>query len=64
MKREWDNDEAGLIIDALLSTRNMIDLALLAINNEEDNLVPTAIEEAYQKIQDLIDNYCIVRLGE
>lgn len=60
MKREWTDREVELMSDALLSTRNMIDLALLAIDNGEDVLVPTAIEEAYLKMQDLVDNYCIV----
>ncbi len=45
--------------DTLSSAKNMIDLALLAIDNDRDDLVPTAIEEAYEKIQMLVDEYCI-----
>ena len=60
MEREWGDSEVQLLSDTLLSAKNMISLALLALENEEDYLVPTAIEEAYQKIQDILDVYCII----
>jgi len=43
----------------LLSLRNMVDLALLAVQSNRHNLVPTAIEEAYLKAQTLIELYCV-----
>ncbi len=58
--KEWCDNEVNQMTDTLLSARNMIDLALLALENDEDNLVPTAIEEAYAKLQTLVDEYCVV----
>ena len=46
--------------ERLWSVRNMIDLALLAFESDRHDLIPTAIEEAYYKIQILLDDYCIV----
>ena len=45
--------------ERLYSARNMIDLALLAFDNDSQDLIPTAIEEAYYKLQRLVDDYCI-----
>lgn len=48
------------ILDVLLSIRNTIDLAQLAIDKKEYRLLPTALEDAYIKLQELVDDYCIV----
>ncbi len=47
--------------ERLLSTRNMIDLALLALIENKHELIPTALEEAYYKLQRLVDDYCVER---
>ena len=52
---EMDND----LEERLLSMRNMIDLALLALYNDKHELITTALEESHYKSQGLIDNYCI-----
>ncbi len=51
---EMDND----LEERLYSARNMIDLALLALYSCQE-LLPTAIEEAYYKLQKLVDDYCV-----
>jgi len=48
------------LTDELLSIRNMVSLALLAVEKEEDELVPTAIETAFCQLQNLLDAYCKV----
>ena len=53
---EIDND----LEERLLSARNMIDLALLALNQNEHQLLPTAIEEAFFKLQRITDDYCVI----
>jgi len=51
---EMDND----LEERLYSAKNMIDLALLALYNCQE-LLPTAIEEAYYKMQKIMDDYCV-----
>jgi len=51
---EMDND----LEERLYSAKNMIDLAILALYSCQE-LLPTAIEEAYYKIQKLVDDYCV-----
>ena len=53
-------ESADFLFDELNSIKNMISLALLALENEEDSLLPTAIETAYQQLQNLLDIYCVV----
>ena len=53
---DLDND----LEERLLSARNMIDLALLALYNNRHELLPTAIEGFFCLSQFLIDKYCIV----
>jgi len=50
-----DND----LEERLYSTKNMIDLAILAFYSCQE-LVPTALEEAYCKLQRIVDDYCIM----
>ena len=52
---ELDND----LEERLLSARNMIDLTLLALRTNNHELIPTALEEAYVKLQFLFEDYCI-----
>jgi len=52
---EMDND----LEERLLSLRNMVDLALLALHNDRHELLTTAIEESFYKAQLLVDKYCI-----
>ncbi len=54
--QELDND----LEERLLSLRNMIDLALLAFNEERMELIATALEEVFYKAQKLTDDYCII----
>jgi len=56
---EMDND----LEERLYSSKNMIDLAILAFYSCQE-LVPTALEEAYYKLQRLVDDYCIIRERE
>ena len=57
---ELDND----LEERLVSARNMIDLALLAFGEDKHELVPTAIEDAYYKLQWLVDDFCMVKPDE
>ena len=43
----------------ILSIRNDLALALMADGNKGSDLVPTALENAYQKMQDLIADTCV-----
>ncbi len=52
---DTDND----LEERLYSAKNMIDLALLALYSCQE-LLPTALEEAYYKLQRLIDDYCCI----
>jgi len=52
---DFDND----LEERLYSAKNMIDLALLALYSCQE-LLPTAIEEAYYKLQRLVDDYCVI----
>jgi len=45
--------------ERLYSAKNMIDLAILALYSCQE-LVPTALEEAYYKLQKLVDDYCVI----
>ncbi len=42
----------------LISTKNTIDLTILAIDNGKINLIATGVEDAYSKMQDILD-YCV-----
>ncbi len=57
---EFDND----LEERLLSARNTIDLALLAFREDEHGLIATAIEDAFYKLQILMDDYCVVDSDE
>ena len=50
-----DND----LEERLYSAKNMIDLAILALYSCQE-LLPTALEEAYYKLQRIVDDYCVV----
>ncbi len=52
---ELDND----LEERLLSLRNSIDLTLLALYNNKHELIPTAIEDGFYKMQTIMDVYCI-----
>lgn len=56
---ELDND----MEEKLLSLRNMVDLSLLALNQDKHELLPTALEEMYYKAQSILDQYCVVKSG-
>ena len=61
MKKEepeyMDND----FEERVWSARNMIDLVLLSLNEDRHDLIPTALEEAFIKLQWLIDDYGVER---
>ena len=61
MSRTISNESAEFLLDELLSIRNMINLALLALENGEDVLIPTALETAYQQLQRLVEEFCMER---
>jgi len=46
--------------DELLGARNRIDLTILAIDNSRLDLIFTGIESTYAKLQELIDEWCII----
>lgn len=52
---ELDND----LEERILSLRNMLDLALLAFSADKHELISTALEESFHKIQKLVDDYCV-----
>ena len=51
---DMDND----LEERLYSAKNMIDLAILALYSCQE-LLPTALEESYYKLQKLVDDYCV-----
>lgn len=53
---EMDND----LENRLESARNIIDLTLLALNNDRHELIPTGLEELLYRAQLLVDDYCII----
>jgi len=53
---DLDND----LEERLYSAKNMIDLAILALYSCQE-LLPTALEEAYYKLQKLVDDYCVIQ---
>ena len=55
MNEELDND----LELRLESARNMLELALLALNEDRHELLPTALEELFFKIQNITEDYCI-----
>ena len=50
----------GGLKDSLLSARNMIDLTILAVQNNSWDIIPTGLEAAYEKLQDMVYDYCVV----
>jgi len=52
---EMDND----LEERLYSAKNTIDLAILALYSCQE-LLSTALEDAYYKLQRLVDDYCII----
>ena len=46
--------------DELLGARNRIDLTILAIDNSRLDLIFTGIESTYAKLQELIEEWCII----
>ena len=62
MRKEMNDEPIELnndLEERLLSARNMIDLTLLAFTEDRHELIPTGIEEAYYKLQFLMDDYCV-----
>ena len=62
MKRKEASEPSNLDNDMeerLLSARNHIDLALLAMESGRPELVPTAIEGGFYLMQRLLDDYCV-----
>jgi hypothetical protein len=43
----------------LQSAKNLIDLTLLALREGYKYLLPTGIETLYDKVQGMIDDYCV-----
>ena len=56
---EMEND----LEERLYSAKNMIDLAILALYTNSHDLLPTAIEGAYYKLQKIVDDYCVTGEG-
>ena len=52
---ELDND----LEERLYSIKNTIDLAILALYTNSHYLIPTAIEDAFYKLQKVVDDYCV-----
>ncbi len=59
MKKEEPTELDNDLEERLLSARNHIDLALLALENNRMDLVPTAIEGGFYLMQHLLDDYCV-----
>jgi len=53
---DMDND----LEERLYSIKNDIDLALLAFYTNSHYLISTAIEDAFYKLQKLVDDYCVI----
>ena len=58
--REKDDGMDNDLEERLSSVQNMIDLAFLALYSNSHYLIPTALEEAYYKLQTLVDDYCVI----
>ena len=59
-RQEKESKADDELEDQLNSARNMIDLAMLALYDDSRHLISTAIEEAYYKLQSLVEDYCII----
>ena len=59
LKERYNSKMAQHLEETLLSARNMIDLTLLALYHDCHHLIPTALENAYEKLQLLVDDYCV-----
>jgi len=60
MSKQFSDESIDYLMDEIHSIINMLKLALLAAKEEEDELVPTAIETAFCQLQNLLDEYCKV----
>ncbi len=53
---ELDND----LEERILSIENMLELGRLALMENKHELISTALESAFEKLQYVIDDYCVV----
>jgi len=52
---ELDND----LEERLLSIENMLELGRLALTSDNHELISTALESAFEKLQYVVDDYCV-----
>ncbi len=53
---ELNND----LEERILSIENLLELGRLALNEDRHELIPTAIETAFEELQYLVDDYCVI----
>ena len=51
--------EDRVLRDELSSLINTLELGRLALSQKRYELIPTALEDAFEKIQYLLDDYCV-----
>lgn len=54
MKKDWLEDQ-------LRTTRNLTDIALLLIETNHRELLPTILELLFEQVQTVLDENCIVK---
>lgn len=60
MSKDEPTDLANDLQERIHSIINLLNLADLALMENRHELIPTALEIAFEKLQWLLDDYCIV----
>ena len=56
--------EKEQLIEDLKSCRNLIDICLILLKEERDDILATPLELLFEKIQEIVDTRCVVKLPE
>jgi hypothetical protein len=50
--------------EQIKTTRNLAEIALVLIEENRCELLPTALETMFEQAQSILDNYCVVGVKE
>ena len=56
-----DNNDKHWLIEKLKTCKNLADTTILLLEVDREHLMATQIEYMYELVQQMIDDYCIVR---
>ena len=54
MKKDWLEEQ-------LKTTRNLTDIALLLIETNHRELLPTVLELLFEQCQEILDSHCVIK---